>query len=408
MADEFIEEGVPSIYSMLIRPIRDLDAREGNLLLQRLLHGPEEEWKKTLARARSLPDLDSPATCRADLLRYLAWQVGFTSELDAITNDLDESALRKLIKVAIPLWNRRGTETGLVEWTRLLTGRSPVYQSWFDFRWIVGETHDGVEEDGHDPWIIGGEVTEDDEFLSHLRVADDGTLDRRLLVELVRLSRPQSERIEVAIVDFIDLFDLGRALWTTIAGVPAEAIGSLLLPPATVEEPQVPIYPTSGLLLESYTVQLRFRIAQAGDAIQFTFGKLTPGDGLALTIKAGTPELKLEYGTTLEGEGDVADLPVVPGVVYGLRVQVDLTVGVDDGALDHTYRFYLDEALVFELGSVSAPVDANTAMSALRVGAPSGNAGDVEVLGVAVWRHPLRFARVGPAGTETTPNFFVR
>lgn len=65
--------------------------------------------------------------------------VGFTKELNNITQDLTEADLRKLISVGIPIWNEKGTEPGYQDIVRIFTGKSVRVFNWFDFRLIVGE-----------------------------------------------------------------------------------------------------------------------------------------------------------------------------------------------------------------------------------------------------------------------------
>jgi hypothetical protein len=58
-----------------------------------------------------------------------------------------------------------------------------------------------------------------DEFVSDLRVVDDGTLDRDFVARLVAVSRPANERIFVRFVDFQDVFNyVDLRYWTEISG----------------------------------------------------------------------------------------------------------------------------------------------------------------------------------------------
>jgi len=79
---------------------------------------------------------------------------------------------------------------------------------------ILGQEAALVSADNKD-YIIGREYSE---FLSDIKVIDDGRLDRDLLKLLIGLERPSSERIFIWYLDFIDDFTYGKDFWNTISG----------------------------------------------------------------------------------------------------------------------------------------------------------------------------------------------
>lgn len=396
---EFVEPGVPNLYAMLIKPIRDADKRDGGELLRRFLRRGSKLFKRRLDMIRSLATLDSPAAVRADLLQYQKNTVGFTSDLDHITAGIDTNSLRRLVSLAVPLWNKRGTSEGLVEWIRLLTGRAVQITDWFAFRWLLDENGTGLQD--ADTWLIGGELTPLDEFTSHLRVMDRGTLDRQLLLQLVGLSRLLSERIEIAIVDFLDLFEENRGLWSNIDGPPGYiASGRFMLPPGAVEEASVVITDDAGQVVDSslygaqHTSQHIFQLGAAGDAHVVTWAYREGRPALVVTVTAGS----LSIGWT--GSSPIGTLPVAvfSGLDYRLRIDHDY----EGGSLQ--VKVYLDEARVVWI----TPSVGSAPTGTFRLSAPGSNTGTTQVDQVELFRHPLRFAEVKPGQTDTSANFLER
>ena len=142
------------IFTFLHRPLRVLDEEQGDNFLERLLSGPQFIFEATQKKIAELKDIKNPAKTRADLLVYLKDHVGFTKELNNITQDLTEGDLRKLISVGIPIWNEKGTEPGYQDIVRIFTGKSVRVFNWFDYRLIVGEKAFGEEQLGEDSWLI--------------------------------------------------------------------------------------------------------------------------------------------------------------------------------------------------------------------------------------------------------------
>jgi hypothetical protein len=104
----------------------------------------------------------------------------------------------------------------------VLASRANIWD-WFDFRWVLSETAFGEEFEGHDPWLIElpdpsvwGAGIEKTERLSCLRIVDNGSLNRELVVNLLKLMRATGERWEIIYLAFLDLFDVPGAdvQWT--------------------------------------------------------------------------------------------------------------------------------------------------------------------------------------------------
>jgi phage tail-like protein len=190
------------IYLFLIETIRIEDAINGELFLKRFLEGPQAVWAQIKHNIFSVPDLWSIVNIPDEYLQYLKRIVGWTSDLDHITDALSYDQLRRLISSSISIWKIRGTQTSITSLLSSITGARLRIWDWFDFRWISDETGFGHESDGYDPWLIS--IDNDHEF--NIRIVDDGELDRELVVNLLKLMRPIGERIEVTYLHLLDLF----------------------------------------------------------------------------------------------------------------------------------------------------------------------------------------------------------
>lgn len=194
------------MYDFLLYSIRQADAsREGAYFVKRFLEGPQKVWESTQEKIFALKDLWSVTKCPNEALKYLKCIVGWTSELDYITNELDYATLRRLIATSIPLWRKRGQEETTLDILTLAANSRCVIWNWFDYRWIIDETEFSELHQGRDSWIINsGDGL--GEYYSNLRIVDDGTLNRNLVENIIKLMRPCGERIEISYIDFIDRF----------------------------------------------------------------------------------------------------------------------------------------------------------------------------------------------------------
>lgn len=257
-----------SLYQALIQPLRQLDESK---LLERFLVGPQAVFERTEQDILTLLNQIKPAKARADVLQWLKAIVGFTIELRSITDRLTEQQLRRLVQLAVPLWKQRETERGIVNAVRLLTGRSAYITNWFGFRNILGETAITEDQliDGGDNWIIGGSITTYDEFWTNIRIMDDGTLDELLLVDIIRLMRPLSERVEIFLDDFLDRFDSELDKWTFTAGsaglptigwpIVGQIGAALKLLDGAYAKPVVPILPNNAAHV-NYNIVAKFHL----------------------------------------------------------------------------------------------------------------------------------------------------
>jgi hypothetical protein len=198
-----------NIYDFLIKPLREIDVKEGNRFVERYLKGPQDAWDRTSTRIDQIPTLWSVLECEDEYLQYLKRIVGWTPDLDGITNRITPDLLRRLIAASYKIWRDRGPEDTTIDVLRVLTGMRSRIWSWFDLRYVLGETEIGEDAEGHDPYIIGGPGDPgSDEYRQYLRIVDNGTLDRQLVRDVVGLMRAAGERITITYLAFLDLFDV--------------------------------------------------------------------------------------------------------------------------------------------------------------------------------------------------------
>jgi len=229
------------IYDFIIKPHRDADqTREGKLFLQRMLEGPQEAWKTIQSKIFALKDLWSVTDIDDEHLQYLQRIVGWTSDLDYITEQLDAATLRRLIAISVPMWRSRTTEDSLVAIMNTLVPARARVLSWFDKRWILDTTIMSEEHQGRDPWLVsfpGGTGT--DEFWSTIRVVDPGVeASKDLLIDVIKLVRPCGERYDVVWLKFLDQFTIDGDVsqWDITSGTPTVSGGKVSLTDNSTEE----------------------------------------------------------------------------------------------------------------------------------------------------------------------------
>jgi phage tail-like protein len=307
----------PLLYRSLIRPIREADYAEGREFLRRFYIGLQENHNDVAALVASVWDNHDPATCPDDLLQYLKDIVGFDAGFDYITSRLSASDLRKLIQLAIPLWKERFSELGISNIIRLLTGRSVVIYNWFHWRAILGEVFLSEEQQGYDFWVIGGIVSYFDEYYSQVRMMDDRSLDEQLVLDLLGLERVTSERIEVAMVDFLDQFDYSRDKWSTLAGTQASVATdkTFTIPAGTAEQGILTFEPAD------YVAVGKFKL-EADAAYQADFYVEDWSAGTYYRITAAKNYLQLsrwDAGTETVLATPTLGFPIAEGLWYKLR-----------------------------------------------------------------------------------------
>lgn len=278
------------IYRFLIEGIREDDQLRGDRFVERFLQGPQEVWNGIDRSIRLLPNMWSIAKCEDRFLPYLKWIVGWTSELDYITDDLDSATLRRLIAASVPFWKIRGGEPALADILQLITGARVRVWNWFDIRWICGETIMSEEHQGYDPWMLSLPGAPNyDENRMNVRIVDDGTLNRKLVRNLVKLTRPAGERITISYIGLLDLFtsDGDTSQWTNSVGAttPTVANGMMLIGPTNSVYANV----DGAESWQNYVASVRFR----GPFLIFEVYRTGDGDNYLVYVDTGSSQVAL-------------------------------------------------------------------------------------------------------------------
>jgi len=206
------------IYKFFIKAIRDDDRLLGNELLKRLLMGSQADFERTYNDIRSILKLWNYLDCPARFLPEMLMLLGFTNDTATtdILVDLPEIDLRRLAWAAAKVWKRKGTELAYDLISSLLGGVRLEIDDWFYFRWvtlddIASATPEGIlgeDRAPDDPWIVAspGLWTEPSEYMTDIVVMDEPwiELNRDLVISMLKLTRPSSERLDVAFVEYLD------------------------------------------------------------------------------------------------------------------------------------------------------------------------------------------------------------
>jgi len=329
------------MYDFLIMPIRMKDMQEGNLFVKRFLEGPQTLWEQTQRSIFAIKDLWSITECPDDYLKYLKNIVGWTSDLDYITDALDEADLRRLISVSVPMWKKRGAESTIKEVVNVaLPSRIRIW-NWFDLRWITDETAFDEQRQGRDSWLFPfpGEP-ELQEYWSIIRIADPGTTALRTLFKnVVKLMRPVSERYRIIYLLLLDLFEVDDDLnqWsipTLIADYTTATVeeGVLKLAANATGDNGVVTSVEDASTWDNYVVSARMR-GSAGASANLGYGLLihfdeSTGNGYSVALSVYDNKLYL-FSEAAWAPTEITnfDFDTVPydlqaDVWYGLRVQV--------------------------------------------------------------------------------------
>lgn len=205
------------MYLYLAKVVRDQDAFE-NFLLERYLGGPQLVFESFFDDLEQLATLHNVDTIADEWLPFLKWHLGWTAELDHVTKDLSPDELRKLLRASASLWKQKGTELGLKNALRIITGRDVMLWNWFRMRWVLDVARIWRLGSGTDPMLTGDEEGERDEYLTIIWVMNEVGVQKELIRSVVNLCRPLQEAVKIVYADFVDDLRLGRSKWITDTG----------------------------------------------------------------------------------------------------------------------------------------------------------------------------------------------
>lgn len=393
-----------SLYRHIIKPVRDAD-EDANLFLKRFLDGPQEIWETLYSKIGLLAEVMDPDNTPASALQLLKQLVGFTGQFDSLTAELDETTLRKLLKLSIPIWRDRGTEAGLISVVRVLVLTDPNLFNWFFHHFIIDEVVIGEDWEGADPWILDAEEGSLEPFTSRLMVFDDGTLDRPLLLNVLNLFRVPSERIDVTYHPFMEDFDLDWSQWRQTGDTP---------PVLTTDNGVGEIRPTAfwnldtslvtDFDLDNHSVRMKLKRTEVttGPAsrvvIASRFKEVSGGTWKALGARVNLLTGTIDFGVFQYIEspesGTFSIFSTFTDFTFALDTFYTFTLEMEDDGTDVFVQFFVDRNLVFSetyVGGIAASgLDKGSALL-------SGRTMDIDVDFVHITPIPVDADRVEPS-----------
>ncbi len=231
--------------------------------------GPQTIFEDTQSKIVKVVELIDPAKTPDDTVKFLKDHVGFTKELDSITQGLTTDELRKLIVLAVPLWRQKGLEIGYKNIVRLFTGAGSRVFNWFDFRFIIGEKALGEEQLGEDSWLIstpGVELSQPTNNVVVLLTFEDNFKDRSLTRN-----------------DSVFIGNILQHFFQDVGAVPGSLKHLFLLDGGRIKIPRNSAYDFSG----DFTIEGFFKTTELQNAVLFRTENL-----------AGTKRIQIDLDTT--------------------------------------------------------------------------------------------------------------
>lgn len=280
------------LYNALPDSFRLIDKEKGRLFLQRYLAGAQIHFDKITEQTARIKEIIDPRKASAKELLLSAPRVGIDEKLEQIfLLGRDEPNIRRVLMTMMKVWSELGTETGIVNSIRFFTGHESWTSGFYDETAILGESLIGETQ------TVGGVETALSEYLSYVRIMDNGLLDESLLVEVLKLHRAANEIFDVTLLDFYDRFmsDSSKRLWLTETGEEPEFTdGVMKAKDASIYHAIVKTHELSWFT--NTWCQFRFRLPEESDLVRLYLRRPHDGSapGYSINIEAhelGTPFL---------------------------------------------------------------------------------------------------------------------
>ncbi len=122
-------------------------------LLNKICNALDTAWEDYIYDpATDLTTLFEVKNIDAKWLSYLKPLLGFTRD---IPFDANEQELRKILARALPFWNYKPSELGVIAQSiRMVSGNPFLVRNYFDFRMVIDEVVLGEEAQDFDPWCV--------------------------------------------------------------------------------------------------------------------------------------------------------------------------------------------------------------------------------------------------------------
>lgn len=196
------------IYDSHIEGIRSSD---NTLFWKRFCEGPEQVRLSQQDRILELKSLANAGVIEEEHLELLTLTYGWDQVSKAsILDKLEDGRLRLVLSQSPELWKRRGAGGSLIEAMNLLIGVRAFERTWFDDRWVLGES--AINDDANFLLELGRR--ESQVFL----VDPARVLDKEVIVSIAQKWKPAGERIILTWAEFIDYFDDTSQGWQAQSG----------------------------------------------------------------------------------------------------------------------------------------------------------------------------------------------
>jgi len=315
-----------------------------NNFLQRFLQGPQAVWVRIQERIFAIKNLWSVSEIEDEYLQYQKRIVGWTPNLDSITDAVNDDTLRRLIATSITLWRRRGPEDTLIDILELVAITEVRIWNWFDYRFIVGETGLSHDHTGTDPWMLAA----DEKYWSNLRIVDDGALDHTLVKNLVKLMRATGERWEITYINFLDEFtvDSDNAQWDSVDGTPLAVASGVaqFTDTSKIERAITNSTPSIDWNIYIATWKIQGESDAAGEEFGGGFYLTDEDNGFWFALNAALNKVRI-YEYTAGAPSTVIDATYTHGTLYE-DVYYAVRIHVEPEGATNRIKLYIDGDLV--------------------------------------------------------------
>jgi len=385
------------IVDLISEEVRRGDASR---FLERFLTGWQDQQDATIAALVLTPYLLDPfrmpevvGTDGRTTLDYALWRQGFVDELEGLAAQLSSDQKRLLIRSAVALWKKKGLPDGWLRWIRLLTGRGAWYAGYFSSRTLLAEDFLGetLLIEPWDPDRSGGATYGAYESDLYVEDPQDSAL-RQLIVDLVDLTRPSSERVRVRWPDFLETWDRVAALerWTRSGDVTLDTSTKL----ATVPDGGSIRYDGLGSTYDYYTVQVHATAESSATVLQLLAHYGTTGRAIRVDVDFSAGTVKLYR----------LQPPAAPALVATSTPSAFPAVGVSyryDLELGRKWAGAIPALAVALRVDGDAVVDSAISSALLSFAGSFGvgcSGGAAAISRVATWQPPLAYNWLAPSG----------
>lgn len=247
---------------------------------------------------------------------------------------------------------------------------------------LMGQT--GAPSTNVDDYRVG---VDPDEFVSDLRIVDDGTLDRTFVENIVRLLRPSSERYNIRYVDFMDTFR-ETLRWSTVSGsVVSDLDNGIITIGDGAADTVIATDETGDTAWTEYqaSVQLSLGSSPTGWG-EMRFYYSDASNFYALRLNPSLRAIQLDQVTA--GVRTTLSTGALSPAIIHLGVNYFLRVATTDTGSGHQIQYFVDENLI---GTV---VDTDHSQGKLAVAAEAGQTAVVRF--AELFQYPLESTRIGP------------